>query len=175
MATIKPRELDRLVAAGRRMYERGLATGALGASGVRLAGGGIAVTAGGTRLGFIRKPDLLFMNGAGPTARGRAAACLQGRDVGVAEHEALVAHGDGGDAGPRTGRGRAATGSPPRGCSKPPSPPCASGCAVISSKVRAVRSSFPAPLIISPARLLPTSSNRSSLCVSNCSPSARAA
>ncbi|MHB8896827.1 MAG: class II aldolase/adducin family protein [Candidatus Geothermincolia bacterium] len=66
MAAIKPSELDRLVAAGRRMYEGGLATGALGAMGVRLEDGSVAVTAAGTRLGYLSKADLIVMNGRGP-------------------------------------------------------------------------------------------------------------
>jgi ribulose-5-phosphate 4-epimerase/fuculose-1-phosphate aldolase len=72
MASIKPKELDRLSAAGKRMYEAGLTTGTLGAVGVRLPGGGIVLTAEGTRLGFLRKADLLVMNGSiTPEERGR--------------------------------------------------------------------------------------------------------
>ncbi|HEY5526392.1 MAG TPA: class II aldolase/adducin family protein [Candidatus Anoxymicrobiaceae bacterium] len=66
MDSIKPGELEKLVAAGRRMYEGGLATGATGAMGVRLADGGVAVTAAGTRIGFLARADLLVMNGSGP-------------------------------------------------------------------------------------------------------------
>src|SRR6266849_8969306 len=58
--------------------------------------------------------------------------------------------------------------------SKPPSPPCASGCAAINSRDRAASSNGPALLITSPARLPPTSNRRSSLCASACLPSALA-
>jgi 3-dehydro-4-phosphotetronate decarboxylase len=66
MASIKPGELEKLAAAGRRMYDGGLATGATGALGVRLADGSVALTAAGTRIGFLEKADLLVMNGSGP-------------------------------------------------------------------------------------------------------------
>lgn len=80
MATIKPSELDKLVAAGKRMYEGGLATGVLGAMGVRLSDGNLAVTAEGTRLGYLVKADLFIMNGATPTLEnGRK----QGRETGI--------------------------------------------------------------------------------------------
>jgi ribulose-5-phosphate 4-epimerase/fuculose-1-phosphate aldolase len=64
MPSIKPKEIERLAAAGKRMYGGGLTTGALGAIGVRLPDGGVAVTADGTRLGFLKKADLLVMNGS---------------------------------------------------------------------------------------------------------------
>lgn len=67
MADIKPVELERLAAAGRRMYEGGLATGAIGAIGIRLAGGAVAITSAGSRLGFLQKSDVLVMNGAAPS------------------------------------------------------------------------------------------------------------
>jgi 3-dehydro-4-phosphotetronate decarboxylase len=72
MPSIKPKELERLAAAGKRMYEGGLTTGTLGAIGVRLPGGSVAVTADGARLGFMKKADLLVMNGSiEPAAPGR--------------------------------------------------------------------------------------------------------
>src|SRR5712692_10695779 len=67
-----------------------------------------------------------------------------------------------------------AASSPPLVFSRPPSPPCANGCAVISSKDRAASSNFPALLITSPAKLPPTSNSRSSLCAGSCSLSALA-
>ena len=66
MASIKAKELDALVSAGRRMYEGGLAPGTTGAIGSRLNGGVVAVTAARTRLGSLSRSDVLLMNGAGP-------------------------------------------------------------------------------------------------------------
>jgi len=68
MPTIKPEELATLIDAGRRMYEGGLATGALGAIAVRLPKDVVAVTAAGSRLGYLNRDDLLLINGAGPVA-----------------------------------------------------------------------------------------------------------
>ena len=65
MAAIKPRELQRLVTAGRRMYEGGLATGALGTIGVRLSDGAVAVTGDRSRLGFLEESDLALLDGNG--------------------------------------------------------------------------------------------------------------
>jgi ribulose-5-phosphate 4-epimerase/fuculose-1-phosphate aldolase len=80
MASVKPPELQRLIAAGRRMYEGGLATGALGAIGVRLAGEVVAVTAEGTRLGSLDSSDMLVMNGSGaPLENGRR----PGKETGI--------------------------------------------------------------------------------------------
>lgn len=80
MAKIKPQEIQEFISSGRRMYERGLATGALGAAGSRLADGGIALTAAGTRMGFMRPEDLLVLNGAAPSPEsGRG----PGRDGGI--------------------------------------------------------------------------------------------
>ena len=62
MAPIKPEELERLKAAGRRMYEGGLAAGTLGAIGIRLSEGRVAVTAAGSRLGFLESSDFLTIN-----------------------------------------------------------------------------------------------------------------
>jgi len=70
MPSIKPKELERLAAAGKRMYEGGLTTGTLGAIGVRLPGGSVAVTADGARLGFMKKADLTYE----PSTRDRATA-----------------------------------------------------------------------------------------------------
>lgn len=81
MAPIAPEELEKLRAAGRRMYEGGLAAGTLGAVCVRLPDGSFAVTAEGARLGALEGGDLLAMNGA------RAPASCNGRvparDAGV--------------------------------------------------------------------------------------------
>lgn len=74
MASIKPSDFSTVAAAGRRMYEGGLATGATGAIGVRLNGDAVAVTAAGTRLGFIGESDLIVMNGAGPDLENGKAA-----------------------------------------------------------------------------------------------------
>ena len=63
MAPIKPEELERLKAAGRRMYEGGLVAGTLGAIGIRLSEGRVAVTAAGSRLGFLESSDFLTLNG----------------------------------------------------------------------------------------------------------------
>jgi len=60
--SILPSEFERLRAAGRRMYEVGLATGTMGSIGVRLSGGYFAVTAVGTRLGFLGVSDLLVLS-----------------------------------------------------------------------------------------------------------------
>lgn len=80
MASIKPSELTRLVAAGRRMYEAGLATGAMGAIGIRLTPKAVAVTAAGTRLGFMDSSDLMVINGSSPAIEnGRRA----GRETGI--------------------------------------------------------------------------------------------
>lgn len=65
MATIKPNELQRLVAAGRRLYEGGLATGALGTIGIRLSDGVVAVTGERSRLGLLGEADLAFVDGSG--------------------------------------------------------------------------------------------------------------
>jgi len=62
MSAIIPTELERLKAAGRRMYEAGLTTGTLGSIGVRLSGGAIAVTAVGTHIGSLGSHDFLVLN-----------------------------------------------------------------------------------------------------------------
>lgn len=62
MSAIIPTELERLKAAGRRMYEAGLTTGTLGSIGVRLSGGQIAVTAVGTHIGSLDSHDFLVLN-----------------------------------------------------------------------------------------------------------------
>ncbi len=73
MASIKAKELEVLVAAGRRMYEGGLAAGTTGAMGARLSGEVVAVTAAGTRLGFLVRADIMLVNGSGPIVEnGRA-------------------------------------------------------------------------------------------------------
>jgi ribulose-5-phosphate 4-epimerase/fuculose-1-phosphate aldolase len=59
--SILPNEFERLRAAGRRMYEGGLTTGTMGSMGIRLSGGYVAVTAAGTRLGFLGVSDLLVL------------------------------------------------------------------------------------------------------------------
>lgn len=64
MAPIAPKELEKLKAAGRRMYEGGLAAGTLGAVGVRLPDGRFAVTVEGARLGDLEGGDFLAVNGA---------------------------------------------------------------------------------------------------------------
>jgi 3-dehydro-4-phosphotetronate decarboxylase len=63
MSAIIPAEIERLKAAGRRMYEGGLTTGTLGSIGVRLPGGAIAVTAAGTRIGSLEGDDFLVLDG----------------------------------------------------------------------------------------------------------------
>lgn len=84
---IEPREFERLKAAGRRMYEGGLVTGTSGAIGVRLPGGGVAVTAAGTRLGFMEPADILELgpnrapvspNGRKPAADAGTLAAVMG-------------------------------------------------------------------------------------------------
>ncbi|PKQ28899.1 MAG: hypothetical protein CVT63_00200 [Candidatus Anoxymicrobium japonicum] len=82
MASIKPKELERLVAAGRRMYEGGLVTGALGAIGVRLSGGTVAVTAAGARLGDLSQSDILVMDGSAPEPEAENAR-TPGKDAGI--------------------------------------------------------------------------------------------
>ena len=62
MYSILPNEFERLKAAGRRMYEGGLTTGTMGSMGIRLSGGYVAVTAAGTRLGFLSVSDLLVLS-----------------------------------------------------------------------------------------------------------------
>jgi len=69
MASIKAKEVEALAAAGRRMYDGGLASGTTGAIGARLSGEIVAVTAAGTRLGFLGRGDILLMNGAGPVGQ----------------------------------------------------------------------------------------------------------
>jgi 3-dehydro-4-phosphotetronate decarboxylase len=80
MPSIKPVELDRLVAAGKRMYESGLVTGALGAIGARMPDGSVVVTADGSRLGFLLENDLVVMNGT--VASGKEGRRL-GKDAGI--------------------------------------------------------------------------------------------
>jgi ribulose-5-phosphate 4-epimerase/fuculose-1-phosphate aldolase len=63
MPPIEPYELEQLKAAGRRMYQGGLTTGTLGAIGVRLPQGNVAVTAAGTRLGFLDGKDFIALDG----------------------------------------------------------------------------------------------------------------
>lgn len=63
MPYIMPRELERLKAAGRRMFDGGLTTGTLGSIGVRLSGGAVAVTAVGTRIGSLDSHDFLVLDG----------------------------------------------------------------------------------------------------------------
>jgi ribulose-5-phosphate 4-epimerase/fuculose-1-phosphate aldolase len=63
MSAIKPGELARLKAAGRRMYEAGLTPGTHGSIGVRLPGGEVAVTCAGTRIGFLDVHDFLILDG----------------------------------------------------------------------------------------------------------------
>ncbi len=63
MAPISHTELERLRAAGRRMYAGGLSTGTMGAIGMRLGDGTVAVTAAGARLGFIDGGDLIVLDG----------------------------------------------------------------------------------------------------------------
>lgn len=46
------------------MYDAGLATGALGAIGVRVSDGSVVVTAAGTRMGYLCEADLVVLNGA---------------------------------------------------------------------------------------------------------------
>jgi ribulose-5-phosphate 4-epimerase/fuculose-1-phosphate aldolase len=65
---MKPRERECLIVAARRMYESGLVTGALGAVGVRLTSGEIAVTALGSRLGFLEAADLVLLDENGLAA-----------------------------------------------------------------------------------------------------------
>lgn len=80
MASIKPEELEKLVAGGGRMYRGGLARGATGAIGARLSDGTVAVTAARARLGFLAETDLVVVNGAGiPGGEGAG----PGRDTGV--------------------------------------------------------------------------------------------
>ncbi|MBU1672656.1 MAG: class II aldolase/adducin family protein [Actinobacteria bacterium] len=67
---MKHNELQRIVSAGRRMYEGGLATGALGTIGVRLSDGTIAVTGERSRLGFLEEADLALLDGNGVPAPG---------------------------------------------------------------------------------------------------------
>jgi ribulose-5-phosphate 4-epimerase/fuculose-1-phosphate aldolase len=62
MGAIIPTELERLKAAGRRMYQAGLTTGTLGSIGVRLSGGAIAVTAVGTHIGSLDSHDFLVLD-----------------------------------------------------------------------------------------------------------------
>ena len=80
MASIKAKELEAFVAAGSRMYWGGLSSGTGGAIGARLSGEVVAVTAAGTRLGFLGRGDILLMNGAGPIGQnGRE----PGRETGI--------------------------------------------------------------------------------------------
>ena len=90
MAKIKPQEIDEFISSGRRMYEGGLATGALGAAGSRLPDGSIVLTAAGTRMGFMRPEDLLVLNTAAPPQNGREPGLDSGiiRAVLVAQPEA---------------------------------------------------------------------------------------
>lgn len=78
---MKPDERERLRAAGRRLYEGGLVAGVLGAIGVRLSSGDVAVTARGTRLGFLEPPDMVTLNGNG-LPRGDSAR-PPGKDAGL--------------------------------------------------------------------------------------------
>ena len=72
--------LDALAAAGRRLYEGGLAGGTLGSVGVRLPGGKVLVTSGHSRLGFLGPSDLVMLNGRGPvTPEGQ----VPSRDSGI--------------------------------------------------------------------------------------------
>lgn len=59
----KQRELERIFAAGRRLYEGGLVAGSGGAIGVRLSSGEIVVSRAGSRLGFLGESDMVVMNG----------------------------------------------------------------------------------------------------------------
>lgn len=78
---MKRSELERLVSAGRRMYEGGLVAGALGSMGVRLASGEVAVTAQGSRLGFLDGGDILPTNGKGLPPEGQRG--VPDRDAGM--------------------------------------------------------------------------------------------
>jgi 3-dehydro-4-phosphotetronate decarboxylase len=66
MADERLPELEKIAAACRRMYDGGLVTGALGSVGVRTSTGEILVNREGCRLGFLRGPDMLVMNGNRP-------------------------------------------------------------------------------------------------------------
>lgn len=68
---MKERDFKRLAEAGRRLYEGGLVTGALGAIGARLPGGDMVVTAKGSRLGFLAGSDVLVLNGTGLPMNGK--------------------------------------------------------------------------------------------------------
>jgi len=65
MATMKPKERDRIVKAARRMYEGGLVAGTLGSIGVRTSSGAVAVTAVGSRLGFLQASDMVTLDDRG--------------------------------------------------------------------------------------------------------------
>lgn len=62
---MKGKERERLIAGGRRMYEAGLVTGALGSIGMKASTGEFVVTADGSRLGFLEDADMLVLNGNG--------------------------------------------------------------------------------------------------------------
>jgi len=65
VSAMKKSELQRLVDAGRRMYQRDLVTGALGSIGARLPSGGVVVTGQGSRLGFLKDFDVVALDGQG--------------------------------------------------------------------------------------------------------------
>ena len=63
---INRKELEELIDAGKRMYFSGLAAGSLGAIGVKLSSGKIAITSRESCLGFLGADDLIVMNGRFP-------------------------------------------------------------------------------------------------------------
>lgn len=67
---LKQEEFARLERAGRRLYEGGLVAGSLGALGVRLPSGVIAVTGRGTRLGFMQPSNLVMLDTSGLPSSG---------------------------------------------------------------------------------------------------------
>lgn len=78
---MKPKEWQAVAEACRRMYERGLVTGAIGAVGIRTSSGDIMVSSAGSRLGFLQDSDMLVMNGNRPSSRGRGKE--PGKDAGI--------------------------------------------------------------------------------------------
>lgn len=69
-----------MVFAGRRMYDSGLVTGALGSIGVRLANGQIVVTAAGARIGFLETEQFLLLDEYGKHKGGEE---LMGQEAGM--------------------------------------------------------------------------------------------
>lgn len=78
---MKRNDLHRLINAGKRMYESSLVTGALGSIGARLSTGEVAVTAEGSRLGFLNDHDILVLDGRGFVSEGVGGT--PDRDVGL--------------------------------------------------------------------------------------------